>query len=231
YISKAGHEALVEQFHFDRLRGTPQSARELIEMKVLPEWFRPEIVQWSRIQCESPEITRVFVNELLFVERKDHRRVFRFGLLAWQHIHIARHAEVAEQGERGVAAPQSEDQIFGPPLQGNKARPLQHAHEVAFAGWRNHAETAYRHIADRFACNTRAQFAHCYFHFRQFRHKYSSIEFETRSVVLHFTPACRMITEYISNVAVKILDTTGYAGAGLLMALESMIAPVPSEAV
>ena len=26
-----------------------------------------------------------------------------------------------------------------------------------------------------------------------------------------------MITEYISNLAVKILDTTGYAGAGFLM--------------
>jgi membrane protein DedA with SNARE-associated domain len=40
-----------------------------------------------------------------------------------------------------------------------------------------------------------------------------------------------MITETISKLAVKILDTAGYAGAGLLMALESMIAPVPSEAV
>jgi membrane protein DedA with SNARE-associated domain len=40
-----------------------------------------------------------------------------------------------------------------------------------------------------------------------------------------------MITEKISEIAVKILDTTGYAGAGFLMALESMIAPVPSEAV
>ncbi|HKQ37033.1 MAG TPA: DedA family protein [Verrucomicrobiae bacterium] len=40
-----------------------------------------------------------------------------------------------------------------------------------------------------------------------------------------------MITEYISNIAVKVLDTTGYAGAAGLMALESMIAPVPSEAV
>lgn len=40
-----------------------------------------------------------------------------------------------------------------------------------------------------------------------------------------------MITEYISNLAVKILETSGYAGAGFLMALESMIAPVPSEAV
>ena len=40
-----------------------------------------------------------------------------------------------------------------------------------------------------------------------------------------------MITEYISNLAVKILETTGYFGAGLLMGLESMIAPVPSEAV
>jgi membrane protein DedA with SNARE-associated domain len=40
-----------------------------------------------------------------------------------------------------------------------------------------------------------------------------------------------MITELITRVAVKILDTTGYAGAAGLMALESMIAPVPSEAV
>src|SRR5437773_11975599 len=40
-----------------------------------------------------------------------------------------------------------------------------------------------------------------------------------------------MITEQISQLAVKILDTTGPAGACGLMALESMIAPVPSEAV
>jgi membrane protein DedA with SNARE-associated domain len=40
-----------------------------------------------------------------------------------------------------------------------------------------------------------------------------------------------MITETISNLAIKILDTAGYAGAAALMALESMIAPVPSEAV
>jgi len=40
-----------------------------------------------------------------------------------------------------------------------------------------------------------------------------------------------MITEIISRTAVQILDTTGYAGASALMALESMIAPVPSEAV
>jgi membrane protein DedA with SNARE-associated domain len=40
-----------------------------------------------------------------------------------------------------------------------------------------------------------------------------------------------MITEYISHLAVQILETTGYFGAGLLMGLESMIAPVPSEAV
>src|SRR6266540_7368835 len=40
-----------------------------------------------------------------------------------------------------------------------------------------------------------------------------------------------MITEQISELAVKILDTTGYAGAVGLMALESMIAPVPIEAV
>ena len=40
-----------------------------------------------------------------------------------------------------------------------------------------------------------------------------------------------MITELISKLAVKILDEAGYVGAGTLMALESMIAPVPSEAV
>lgn len=40
-----------------------------------------------------------------------------------------------------------------------------------------------------------------------------------------------MLTEFISQTAVKILETSGYAGAGFLMALESMIAPVPSEAV
>jgi membrane protein DedA with SNARE-associated domain len=40
-----------------------------------------------------------------------------------------------------------------------------------------------------------------------------------------------MITQLISDVAVKVLDTTSYAGAAGLMALESMIAPVPSEAV
>jgi membrane protein DedA with SNARE-associated domain len=40
-----------------------------------------------------------------------------------------------------------------------------------------------------------------------------------------------MITELISKIAVEILDRTGYAGAAFLMALESMIAPVPSEAV
>ena len=35
----------------------------------------------------------------------------------------------------------------------------------------------------------------------------------------------------ISELAVRCLETTGYAGAGALMALESMIAPLPSEAV
>jgi len=40
-----------------------------------------------------------------------------------------------------------------------------------------------------------------------------------------------MITETITKIAVQILDSTGYVGAGFLMALESMIAPVPSEAV
>lgn len=40
-----------------------------------------------------------------------------------------------------------------------------------------------------------------------------------------------MLTHFISTTAVKILDIMGYAGAGILMALESMIAPVPSEAV
>ena len=40
-----------------------------------------------------------------------------------------------------------------------------------------------------------------------------------------------MITKLISDIAVKVLDTTGYTGAGALMMLESMIASVPSEAV
>jgi membrane protein DedA with SNARE-associated domain len=40
-----------------------------------------------------------------------------------------------------------------------------------------------------------------------------------------------VLTTAISNFAVTCLDRTGYYGAGLLMALESMIAPVPSEAV
>jgi membrane protein DedA with SNARE-associated domain len=40
-----------------------------------------------------------------------------------------------------------------------------------------------------------------------------------------------VLTEVISEFAIHVLDTTGYAGAALLMALESMIAPVPSEAV
>ena len=40
-----------------------------------------------------------------------------------------------------------------------------------------------------------------------------------------------MITETITRIATNILDTTGYPGAAGLMVLESMIAPVPSEAV
>lgn len=40
-----------------------------------------------------------------------------------------------------------------------------------------------------------------------------------------------MLTETIAQLAVRCLDVLGYYGAGLLMALESMIAPVPSEAV
>lgn len=40
-----------------------------------------------------------------------------------------------------------------------------------------------------------------------------------------------MITEWIADLAVQVLDATGYFGAGLLMALESMVFPVPSEAV
>src|SRR6185503_19081569 len=56
-------------------------------------------------------------------------------------------------------------------------------------------------------------------------------------VVRHLHPASAgagciaMITETITKVAVRILDTTGYVGAAGLMTLESMIAPVPSEAV
>ncbi|MDQ7835127.1 MAG: DedA family protein [Humidesulfovibrio sp.] len=40
-----------------------------------------------------------------------------------------------------------------------------------------------------------------------------------------------MLTEVISEFAIRILDSTGYAGAAFLMGLESMIFPVPSEAV
>src|SRR3990172_7205059 len=40
-----------------------------------------------------------------------------------------------------------------------------------------------------------------------------------------------MITEAITEHAVAILDSTGYYGACFLMMLESMIFPVPSEAV
>ncbi|MBI4694781.1 MAG: DedA family protein [Gammaproteobacteria bacterium] len=40
-----------------------------------------------------------------------------------------------------------------------------------------------------------------------------------------------MLTEFIASQAVRILDSTSYLGAAFLMALESMIFPVPSEAV
>lgn len=40
-----------------------------------------------------------------------------------------------------------------------------------------------------------------------------------------------MLTEKISEYAIQILDSTSYAGATGLMALESMIFPLPSEAV
>jgi membrane protein DedA with SNARE-associated domain len=40
-----------------------------------------------------------------------------------------------------------------------------------------------------------------------------------------------MLTEFIASQAVRILDSTSYFGAAFLMALESMIFPVPSEAV
>ncbi len=39
------------------------------------------------------------------------------------------------------------------------------------------------------------------------------------------------MTQSISGFAVSCLEATGYLGAAFLMALESMIAPVPSEAV
>jgi membrane protein DedA with SNARE-associated domain len=40
-----------------------------------------------------------------------------------------------------------------------------------------------------------------------------------------------VLTDMVSGFAVKCLDMTGYFGAAFLMALESMIAPIPSEAV
>ncbi len=39
------------------------------------------------------------------------------------------------------------------------------------------------------------------------------------------------ITESIMNLAIRIIDATGYPGVGLLMTFESMVLPVPSEAV
>jgi membrane protein DedA with SNARE-associated domain len=39
------------------------------------------------------------------------------------------------------------------------------------------------------------------------------------------------VTEYIAEWATRVLEQAGYAGLAFLMALESMIAPVPSEAV
>jgi membrane protein DedA with SNARE-associated domain len=40
-----------------------------------------------------------------------------------------------------------------------------------------------------------------------------------------------MLTEFVAEQAIRILDSTHYYGAAFLMALESMIFPVPSEAV
>ncbi len=40
-----------------------------------------------------------------------------------------------------------------------------------------------------------------------------------------------MLTNLISGFAISCLEMTGYFGAAFLMAMESMIAPVPSEAV
>lgn len=39
------------------------------------------------------------------------------------------------------------------------------------------------------------------------------------------------ITAWIANFATNFIETTGYAGVMILMMLESMVAPVPSEAV
>jgi membrane protein DedA with SNARE-associated domain len=43
--------------------------------------------------------------------------------------------------------------------------------------------------------------------------------------------ASSSLTQQIANWATHLLETSGYAGLVLLMALESMIAPIPSEAV
>jgi membrane protein DedA with SNARE-associated domain len=40
-----------------------------------------------------------------------------------------------------------------------------------------------------------------------------------------------VLTQMISDFAIVYLDATGYFGAATLMALESMVAPIPSEAV
>jgi len=39
------------------------------------------------------------------------------------------------------------------------------------------------------------------------------------------------LTAWIANIATHFIDTTGYIGIMILMTLESMVAPVPSEAV
>ncbi|MGV8118653.1 MAG: DedA family protein [Candidatus Xenobiia bacterium LiM19] len=40
-----------------------------------------------------------------------------------------------------------------------------------------------------------------------------------------------MFTQHVVEWCIRVIETGGYAGAGFLMALESMIAPIPSEAV
>jgi membrane protein DedA with SNARE-associated domain len=40
-----------------------------------------------------------------------------------------------------------------------------------------------------------------------------------------------VLTEMVTGYAIRCLETTGYLGAGFLMALESMVVPLPSEAV
>ncbi len=57
------------------------------------------------------------------------------------------------------------------------------------------------------------------------------LQADTASAIMATQDHSGSLTQQITNWATHILETTGYAGLVFLMALESMIAPIPSEAV